>query len=167
MIARSKQRACIVAALLLVVAGSGCGHDRPSAAARVPVPLIPSELPPGYVLSRVDERPADGGGRWIDLSFAPQVDDRDDPTDVISLHQFLDVEPDLTFLADGGERMQVRGRPAVCGDDGILRWLETRTALMSVGGGDLPCADLRAIAESMTETDAETWRQYRAGGRDR
>jgi hypothetical protein len=151
---------------LLVVALAACGHDRPSQAERVLVPLIPTRLPSGYVLSRVDERPASGEGRWIDFSFAPASSSPTDASMVVSLHQWLDVDPDLDFFADGGDPVQVRGRPAVCGGDGILRWLEKRSALMTIGGGDLACADLVAVADSMIEVDPSVWRTYERSGRD-
>ena len=161
---RSAAARCI--ALVLVLATGGCGHSRPTAAERVLVPLVPRHLPGGYVLSVVGERPTSGGGRWIDLSFAPAANAPTDATDVVSLHQFLDIDPDLSFLADGGEQVEIRGRRGVCGEDGILRWLERRTALLSVGGGGLPCAELRLVAVSLTEVGAEEWRRYESSARD-
>ena len=161
---RSARRLLVLVLLPTLVAA--CGHSRPPADERLAVPLVPTELPSGYVLSRVDERPTGTGGRWVDATFLPAGSA---PTEVrrsVSLHQVLDVEADGAFLPEDGRRMQVRGRPAACGEDGILRWNETRTARISIGGAGLGCAELLTVAESLTEVDAQTWNRFARGARD-
>ena len=147
--------------LLLV----GCGHDRPTDAERVLVPLVPEVLPPGYVLSRIDERPLPGGGRWIDFSFVPHGNGRLDPRGVVSLHQRLDIEPSSAFLGPG-EPIRLRGTTGLCTEGGTLRWTETPSAQLSVGGGGLTCRQLQGVAESLVEVGPATWRTYEASGRD-
>ena len=55
----------------------------------------------------------------------------------------------------------------VCDDDrGFLRWVESPTAHLSIGGGGFTCEELAPIADSLHGVDEATWRRYEASGLD-
>ena len=150
-------RASVAGAIVLAL--TACGHSRPPASERLAMPLVPAVLPAGYELGDIGERSATGGGRWIDLSYVPLGAAPHDASRVVSLHQFLDLEADTTSPGPG-RPFRVRGHLASCGADGILRWNESRTAHLSIGGGGLTCEELQRVADSLQEVDAAGWREY-------